>query len=155
MTPAVDALEAAGLEFSVVEYDHDPANRNYGDEAAAETGAEPSQIFKTLLAVLSDGEIVVAVVPVTQMLDLKAAAKAAGAKKATLADQIVAQRRTGYVVGGISPFGQKQRHRTFVDNSAQLFESIFVSGGRRGLEVAVEPKAFVELLDATFVDLGG
>ncbi len=155
MTPAVVALEAASQRFRVVEYDHDPAAESYGDEAAEATGADPSQIFKTLLAELPDGEIVVSVVPVTCMLDLKAVARAAGAKKATMADPTVAERRTGYVVGGISPFGQRQRHRTFVDESVELFDEVYVSGGRRGLEVVVEPTAFVDLLDAAFTDLTG
>lgn len=155
MTPAVLALEAAGIDFRIVEYDHDPAADSYGDEAARATGAEPSQIFKTLLAGLPDGEIVVGVVPVVSLLDLKAIARAAGAKKATMADPAVAERRTGYVVGGISPFGQRQRHRTFVDESAELWDEVYVSGGRRGLEVVIPSAAFVRLLDATFADLTG
>ena len=153
MTPAVLALEASGLDFRIVEYDHDPAAESYGDEAAEATGAEPSQIFKTLLAELPDGEIVVGVVPVVSLLDLKAIARAAGAKKATMADPTVAERRTGYVVGGISPFGQRQRHRTFVDESAELYDEVYVSGGRRGLEVVVAPSTFPTVLDAEFADL--
>lgn len=153
MTPAVLALEAAGRLLRVVEYAHDPANDNYGQEAADATGVDPSQIFKTLLATLPDGEIVVGVVPVVSMLDLKSIARAAGAKKASMADPALAERRTGYVVGGISPFGQRQPHRTFVDESAELYDEIYVSGGRRGLEVVVAPTAFVEVLHAVFADL--
>lgn len=155
MTPAVVALEQSGVDFRVVEYDHDPANENYGQEAATATGVDGSQIFKTLLAELPDGEIVVGVVPIVSLLDLKALARAAGSKKATMTDATTAERRTGYVVGGISPFGQRQRHRTFVDESAELYEEVYVSGGRRGLEVVVPPQAFATLLHAPFVDLTG
>jgi Cys-tRNA(Pro)/Cys-tRNA(Cys) deacylase len=155
MTPATLALEAAGQRFRTVEYDHDPAVTDYGQEAADATGVDSSQIFKTLLAELSDGEIVVAVVPVVCLLDLKALARAAGAKKATMADPALAERRTGYVVGGISPFGQRQHHRCFVDESAELYDEVYVSGGRRGLEVVVAPAAFGAVLEATFADLTG
>lgn len=153
MTPAVVELERAGQPFRIVEYHHDPEVDDYGDEAARATGVDPSQIFKTLLAELPDGEIVVGVVPVVCLLDLKALAAAAGAKKAAMADPALAERRTGYVVGGISPFGQRQRHRTFVDESAELYDEVYVSGGRRGLEVVVTPASFTDMLDATFADL--
>lgn len=155
MTPAVAALEAAGAVFRMVEYDHDPETQDYGREAAAATGVDGSQIFKTLLAELPDGELVVGIVPVVCMLDLKALARAAGAKKAVMAAAVVAERRTGYVVGGISPFGQRQHHRTLVDESAELYDEVYVSGGRRGLEVVVAPSAFAEILEASFADLTG
>jgi Cys-tRNA(Pro)/Cys-tRNA(Cys) deacylase len=153
MTPAVMQLEAAAVDFRVVEYDHDPAAGAYGLEAAEALGVDGSQVFKTLLATLDTGELVVGIVPVVCMLDLKAVARAAGAKRATMADPAVAERRTGYVVGGISPFGQRQRHRTFVDESAELWDEIHVSGGRRGMEVVVAPTVLATVLDATFVDL--
>lgn len=153
MTPATSALSAAGIEFRVVEYDHDPTNSDFGAEAVAGTGVDGSQVFKTLLAELPDGEIVVAVVPVVCLLDLKGLARAAGAKRAIMADPTLAERRTGYVVGGISPFGQRQRHRTFVDESAELYDEVYVSGGRRGLEVVVAPSTFSSVLDAGFADL--
>lgn len=155
MTPAVVALELSKQRFRTIEYMHDPANENYGQEAADATGVDGSQIFKTLLAELSDGEIVVGVLPIVCQLDLKAIARAAGAKRASMADPALAERRTGYVVGGISPFGQRQRHRTFVDESAELYDEVYVSGGRRGLEVVVPPASFVELLDADFANLTG
>jgi Cys-tRNA(Pro)/Cys-tRNA(Cys) deacylase len=153
MTPATRALDSAGIGYRTVEYHHDPDTDNYGDEAAAATGVDGSQIFKTLLAELPDGELVVGVVPVVCLLDLKTIAKAAGAKRATMADRAVAERRTGYVVGGISPFGQRQQHRTFVDESAQLYDEVYVSGGRRGLEIVVGPDVFGHILGATFADL--
>lgn len=152
MTPAVDSLEAAGHPFRIVEYHHQ-AGSDYGIEAAAATGVDGSQIFKTLLAELPHGELVVGVVPVVCRLDLKALARAAGAKKATMADPTLAERRTGYVIGGISPFGQRNRHRTFVDESAELYDEVYVSGGRRGLEVVVAPSSLQQILDARFTDL--
>lgn len=153
MTPATKALETAAIAFDIVEFDHDPSSADYGNEAAVAAGVDGSQIFKTLLAELGDGEIVVAVIPVVCMLDLKAVARAAVSKRAAMANPAVAERRTGYVVGGISPFGQRQRHRTFVDESAELYNTVYVSGGRRGLEVVVTPRAFVRLLGATIADL--
>ncbi|MGI9624513.1 MAG: Cys-tRNA(Pro) deacylase [Acidimicrobiales bacterium] len=153
MTPATEALAAAGIVFDTIEYVHDPTDENFGDEAAEATGTDPGRIFKTLVVQTSDDEMVVALVPVNASLNLKALARAAGAKRAGLAEAADAERRTGYMVGGISPFGQRQRHRTFVDHSANEFDSIFVSGGRRGLEIVLHPDAFGEVLDANFVDL--
>jgi Cys-tRNA(Pro)/Cys-tRNA(Cys) deacylase len=153
VTPAVDALERAGKPFRIVQYDHDPDTANYGAEASAALGVDGSQIFKTLLAALPNGELVVAVIPTVSQLDLKSLARAAGAKSARMGNPSLVERRTGYVVGGISPFGQRQRHRCFVDESAELYDEVYVSGGRRGLEVVVAPEAFVSVLDASFVDL--
>lgn len=137
-TPATLALTAAGIPFAVHPYEHDPAAPSYGLEAAAALGVEPDRVFKTLLADTEAG-IVVGVVPVTGMLDLKALASAVGAKRASMADPAVAERRTGYVVGGISPVGQKTAHVTVVDETAQLFDTVFVSGGRRGLDIELAP----------------
>ncbi len=153
MTPAVDALERAGRPFRIVQYDHDPGTANYGAAASAALGVDGSQIFKTLLAAVPDGELVVAVIPTVSQLDLKALARAAGAKSARMGDPALVERRTGYVVGGISPFGQRQHHRCFVDESAGLYDEVYVSGGRRGLEVVVAPATFVSMLDALFADL--
>lgn len=144
-TPASSALAEAGIPFTLHPYEHDPAAPSYGLEAADALGVEPDRVFKTLLADTELG-IVVGVVPVTGMLDLKALASAVGAKRATMADPAVAERRTGYVVGGISPIGQKTRHVTVVDETAQLFDTVFVSGGRRGLDLEIAP---ADLLVAT------
>ncbi|GAA4149349.1 Cys-tRNA(Pro) deacylase [Leifsonia shinshuensis] len=144
-TPATAALASAALPFSVHAYDHDPAAPSYGLEAADALGVEPDRVFKTLLADTELG-LVVGVVPVTGMLDLKALASAVGAKRAVMADPAVAERRTGYVVGGISPIGQKTRHVTVVDETAQLYDTVFVSGGRRGLDLELAPG---DLLAAT------
>lgn len=133
-TPAVDALTTAGVAFTVHSYDHAESSTAYGEEAAERLGIDPRRIFKTLL-VDAGGELVVAVVPVAGRLDLKALAAAVGRKKAGLADPQAAMRATGYVVGGISPLGQRSRLRTVVDASAQEFPTIYVSAGRRGLQV--------------------
>jgi Cys-tRNA(Pro)/Cys-tRNA(Cys) deacylase len=150
VTPAIDLLRELGVSFRIIEYDHDPGHGSYGEEAVEALGVDPRQVFKTLLVTLDDGVIVVGVVPVSAKLDLKAIAAAAGAKKATMTDPAEAERRTGYVVGGISPFGQKRTHPTFVDDDARDLEVMHCSGGRRGLEIAVAPSVFVELLAATF-----
>jgi len=153
VTPAVRQLEGAGVALEIAEYDHDPDHVSYGTEAAEALGVDGSRVFKTLVVTVDNGELVVGVIPVVCLLDLKAVARAASAKKATMAEIAIAERRTGYVAGGISPFGQRNRHRTFVDESAELWDTVYVSGGRRGLEVVVPPAAFVELLQATFCDL--
>jgi Cys-tRNA(Pro)/Cys-tRNA(Cys) deacylase len=137
-TPATIALAAAGVRFLPHAYDHDPANTNFGLEAATALGLDPEQVFKTLLADV-DGALVVAIVPVTGKLDLRALARAVGGKKAVMADPAVAQRKTGYIVGGISPIGQKTAHPTVLDETAELYPSVFVSGGRRGFDIELAP----------------
>lgn len=148
-TPATVALTAAGIPFTAHPYEHDPAAPSFGLEAAEALGVEPDRVFKTLLADTDLG-LVVGVVPVTGMLDLKALAAAVGAKRATMADPAVAERRTGYVVGGISPVGQKTRHTTVVDETAQLFDTVFVSGGKRGFDVELSPADLLRATDGTF-----
>lgn len=138
----------------MVSYDHDPTADSYGEEAVAALGLDPTTVFKTLLAELDGREHVVAVVPVASRLDLKALARSAGAKKATMADPTVAERLTGYVVGGISPLGQKKRLRTFVDDRALDLEEMHVSGGKRGLEIALAPTVLVEVLAADAGPIG-
>ena len=155
MTPALIALSEANQAFRILEYAHGPSGRGYGEEAVEELGLHPSQVFKTLLAELHGGEIVVCVVPVMCLLDLKALARATGTKRASMAEVSVAERRTGYVAGGISPFGQTRQHRTFVDLSANAFDEVFVSGGKRGLEVAISPSSFKDVLGAISVALTG
>jgi len=137
-TPATVALTAAGISFTPHAYEHDAANTNFGLEAASALNLDPEQVFKTLLADV-DGALTVAIVPVTGKLDLKALASAVGGKKAEMADPKVAERKTGYVVGGISPIGQKTRHVTVIDETAELFDTIFVSGGRRGFDIELAP----------------
>jgi Cys-tRNA(Pro)/Cys-tRNA(Cys) deacylase len=146
-TPATVALERAGVAFTQHTYEHDPAATSYGLEAADALGLDATTVFKTLLAAV-DGSLVVGIVPVTGQLDLKALAAAVGGKRATMADPSAAERTTGYVVGGISPIGQKKRLPTVLDASAADLGTIYVSGGKRGLDLGLDPHDLVSLLDA-------
>ncbi|WP_370294844.1 MULTISPECIES: Cys-tRNA(Pro) deacylase [unclassified Cryobacterium] len=146
-TPATVALTHAGIRFTPHAYDHDPSATGYGLEAAAKLGLDPARVFKTLLAD-ADGTLVVAVVPVAGQLDLKALAHAAGTKKAVMADPKLAERKTGYVLGGISPVGQKTRLVTVVDETALLYDTVFVSGGRRGFDIELAPADLLAATDA-------
>lgn len=141
-TPAFVALHRAHVVFTPHSYVHDPRADSFGLEAADALGVEPGRVFKTLMAVV-DGELCVGIVPVMGSLDLKALADALGGKRAQMADAAHAQRATGYVIGGISPFGQKKRHRTVIDKSSANWTTIFVSGGRRGLEAELQPADLV------------
>jgi Cys-tRNA(Pro)/Cys-tRNA(Cys) deacylase len=132
------ALTRAGVAFTSHAYDHDPAAASYGLEAAQALGLDPAQVFKTLVADV-DGRPVVAIVPVDRSLDLKALAAAVGGKRASMADPASAQRATGYVVGGISPLGQKRALPTVLDSSALEHETVYVSGGRRGFDLGLSP----------------
>ena len=147
-TPATVALTKAGAPFTLHEYAHDPRAASYGLEAAEALGLEPAQVFKTLMADAGGG-LAVGIVPVTGQLDLKALARALGVSKAVMADVAVAERATGYVAGGISPFGQKRTHRTVLDESALEFDVVYVSGGRRGLDLGVAPADLVRVTGAT------
>jgi len=151
-TPATAALAAAGIPFTEHHYVHDPANRDFGMEAATALGLDPDQVFKTLLADV-DGRLVVGIVPVTGKLDLKAIAAAVGGKKAVMADPALAERRTGYVVGGISPIGQKTRHETVLDETAELWDVVYVSGGRRGFDLGLAPADLVRATGAVVADI--
>lgn len=146
-TPATVALTAAGIAFTEHPYAHDPAVASFGLEAAEALGIEPDRVFKTLLAEV-DGRLVVGVVPVTGKLDLKALAAAIGGKKAAMADPAVAERRTGYVVGGISPIGQKTHHPTVLDETIELWDTVFVSGGRRGFDIELAPADLARATEA-------
>lgn len=137
-TPATTALVDAGITFTLHPYEHHDENTSFGAEAAHALGIEETRIFKTLVADVA-GRLVVAVIPVAQQLDLKALAAAFDAKKASMADPAHAARSTGYVVGGISPIGQRTPLPTVVDASADNFETVFVSAGRRGLQVELDP----------------
>ncbi len=150
MTPAIVAARAAGVRVKIHEYRHDPGNTNYGLEAAEALGLDPPRVFKTLLVALNGDAraLAVAIVPVSAQLDLKAMAAACGAKKAQMADPAVAQRATGYKVGGISPLGQKRQLPTVLDMSASGYPSIFVSGGRRGLDIELAPQDLIGLCAA-------
>jgi Cys-tRNA(Pro)/Cys-tRNA(Cys) deacylase len=149
MTPAVTALERAKISFAVHEYAHDSRAESWGLEAAQALNIEPASVYKTLLAQIDGKELVVAIVPVNNTLNLKLLARAARAKRAEMANPDDAQRSTGYVLGGISPFGQKKRLRTFVDNSVLALSCVHVSGGRRGLEIELTPANLIAATQAT------
>ena len=146
-TPATVALTKAKVEFTTHTYEHDPAAKSYGLEAAEALGLAPEQVFKTLLVEV-DGKLAVGVVPVDKQLDLKAIAAAAGGKKAVMADPAAAERTTGYVVGGISPIGQKRALPTVVDSTATEHPTVYVSGGRRGLDIGLSPAALISVTKA-------
>lgn len=148
-TPATVQLEQAGVAFRLYEYEHssDHMDDGYGLEAARKLGFDEHQVFKTLMADVGS-ERVVGVVPVSGHMDLKALAAAVGAKKATMADPKVAMRESGYVVGGISPLGQKTHHKTVLDSSALDHAEILVSGGKRGLSVGLDPHDLLAVLNA-------
>lgn len=154
MTPAINLLKQHRIAHRVLSYTHSADADSYGGEAAAALGLDPSQVFKTLLAATEKHELLVAIVPVSGLLDLKALAEAAGCRKCEMADPAAAQRATGYLVGGISPLGQKKKHRTFVDDSARALDDVHVSAGRRGLEVALAPADLVALTHATYAPIG-
>jgi Cys-tRNA(Pro)/Cys-tRNA(Cys) deacylase len=152
-TPALVALEAASVPHTAHAYEHDPSSDvGYGLEAAQVLGVPPEQVYKTLMTTV-DGVLTVAVVPVTGMLDLKALAQAVGGKKAAMADRAAAERGTGYVVGGISPLGQRSAHPTVLDETVELFDTVFVSGGRRGLDVELAPADLARLTGAVLAPI--
>ncbi|MCR1160402.1 MULTISPECIES: Cys-tRNA(Pro) deacylase [Micrococcaceae] len=152
-TPATAALAAAGVPFVLHPYAHDPSASSYGLEAAEVLGIDPARVFKTLMVEV-EGRLAVAIVPVSGNLDLKSVAASLGSKKAAMADPKAAERRTGYVLGGISPLGQRQPSPTVLDDSALAFETILVSGGRRGLDIELSPADLVSLTQAITASIG-
>ena len=146
------ALDRAGMAYSQHPYRARPGRASYGLEAADRLGLDPAAVLKTLLADV-DGHLVVALAPVSCRLDLKALAAAVGGKRATMAEPAVAERSSGYVVGGISPIGQRRPLPTVVDRSATGLSTVYVSGGRRGLDLGLSPDDLVRLLDATVADV--
>lgn len=146
-TPATVALDRAGIEYAVRTYVHDPGAASFGLEAATALGEPPEKVLKTLL-VDTDSGLAVGIVPVDRQLDLKAVAAAVGSKRATMCDPGVAERVTGYVVGGISPIGQKKALPTVLDDSARAFDTILVSGGKRGMDLELAPEDLVRVTRA-------
>ena len=152
-TPATALLAKAKIAFTLHPYDHDPRSQGYGEEAAEALGVDPERIFKTLIASV-EGRLACAVVPVAARLDLKAfAAALGGGKRAELADPAAAARATGYVVGGISPLGQRSRLKVVVDVSAERFETVYVSAGKRGLQVQLAPADLVRAAGAVLAPI--
>lgn len=142
-----------GFTFTTHSYEHDPAATNFGEEAARALGVAQGRVFKTLLAEMegaaSTSPLVVAIVPVSGRLDLKSLAHAVGGKRARMADPALAERKTGYIVGGISPIGQRARLTTVLDHSALDFQTVLVSGGRRGLDIELAPSDLIRATSAT------
>jgi Cys-tRNA(Pro)/Cys-tRNA(Cys) deacylase len=151
-TPATNLLTSKGVDFKAHEYSHDPNSTSFGLEAAEKLGVDPNRVFKTLIANV-DESFAVAIVPVNQQVSLKSLARTLGAKRAVMADPAAAARLTGYVVGGISPLGQKRLLSTVIDQSANEFETILVSGGRRGFDIELSPQDLAQLLSAVFAEI--
>ncbi|MFZ3052207.1 MAG: Cys-tRNA(Pro) deacylase [Sulfuricurvum sp.] len=153
MTPAVNIAKKAKIVYTLHSYIHDPASVSYGEEASEKLGITADRVFKTLIAQIDSRELVVAVIPVSSMLSMKQIAKASGGKKAQMAAGADVERSSGYILGGVSPLGQKKRLRTFIDASAENFPTIYVSAGRRGLEIELSPNDLKMLCSAEFYDL--
>jgi Cys-tRNA(Pro)/Cys-tRNA(Cys) deacylase len=153
MTPAIRAAETARILFTLHRYDHDARAESFGLEAAEKLGVAPERVFKTLIAEVDGKRLVMAVLPVATRLDLKKLAAAAGGKKADLADPAAAERATGYVLGGVSPLGGKRTLASFVDDSALQYPTIYVSAGRRGLQLELAPADLIRLTAAATADL--
>lgn len=151
MTSAIRTAESAGIEFSIHRYEHDANADSFGQEAAEKLGVSPNRLFKTLIAQIDGKQLVMTLIPVAARLDLKKLAALMKGKKAELAAPAAAERATGYVVGGISPFGQKRRLPAVIDESTLGLETVHVSAGRRGLEIALAPADLVRLAGATVV----
>jgi len=153
MTPAITDARKHNISHRIHEYTHDSSSESYGHEAAEKLGISADRVFKTLVVHLDNNDLAVAVVPVSANLSMKLMARATGAKKAAMADRAEAERSTGYVLGGVSPLGQKKRLKTIIDLSATDFDSIFVSAGRRGLEIELSPDDLKTLTKAMYADI--
>jgi len=153
MTPGINVVKASGINHRVHEYVHEASSESYGLEAAEKMGVPSAQVFKTLVVSLDNKTLAVGIIPVAAMLNMKLMAKAAGAKKAALASPVDVERSTGYVLGGVSPLGQKKRLTSIIDESARAFATIYVSAGRRGLEIELNPLDLNALLGGVMAEI--
>ncbi len=153
MTPAINEAKKQKIEFTLHKYDHDPSHDSYGKEAVEKLGIPEEQVFKTLVTEIDGGKLAVGIIPVISMLSMKQFAKATGTKKANMADMSQTERSTGYVLGGVSPLGQKKKLTTVIDVSAKQYGTIFVSAGRRGLDIELSPDDLVKLTRGSFFDI--
>ncbi|MEY1662708.1 Cys-tRNA(Pro) deacylase [Isoalcanivorax beigongshangi] len=154
MTPAIDALRKAKIAYQMHSYSHEPGADSYGQEAADKLGLDRAEVFKTLVVETERGQLAVAVVPVSGQLDLKRMAQALEVKKVAMAPPPKVERSTGYVLGGVSPLGQKKRLPTVIDSSAEALEQLYVSGGKRGLDLSLAPADLAALTGAKFAPIG-
>jgi len=150
MTPAIHEAKKLGLKYEIHQYDHDPNGESYGLEAAHKLGVAEQRVFKTLVVSYDKNNLAVAVVPVSSMLNMKTMAKALNTKRVSMADAGDVERSTGYVLGGVSPLGQKRKLNTVIDSSAADFETVFVSAGRRGLEIELDPNDLISITKGNF-----
>ncbi|MFT5661787.1 MAG: Cys-tRNA(Pro)/Cys-tRNA(Cys) deacylase [Sulfurimonas sp.] len=150
MTPAINSLIKAKIPYKLHEYTHDNSNTSYGLEAASKMNVDEKRVFKTIVVSLSNSKLAVGIIPVTSMLSMKLIAKSLNVKKASMADALDVERSTGYILGGVSPLGQKRKLQTIVDSSAQEFSTIYVSAGQRGLELEISPHDLCKLTDGVF-----
>ena len=153
MTPAIELAEKHKIKYTVHQYNHNPNSISYGEEAAQNLGVSQSRVFKTLVVELNSKELIVGVVPVKGSLNLKAIAATVNAKKAAMADKLKVQRITGYVIGGVSPLGQRKQLTTIIDTSASSFETILVSAGKRGLDIELSAHDLATLSNARFAPI--
>lgn len=153
MTPAINLAKKKQVSHQIHEYTHDADSESYGLEAAEKMGVDAARVFKTLLVQLDGKELAVGILPVCDLLSMKLIAKAAGAKKAVMAVPADVERSTGYVLGGVSPLGQKKRLKTILDTSAGRFSTIYVSAGRRGLEIELSPEDLLKLLGGSIAEI--
>jgi Cys-tRNA(Pro)/Cys-tRNA(Cys) deacylase len=153
MTPGINSARKNKIVYTVHEYSHDESSESYGSEAAEKMGVPEGRVFKSLVVSLDNKELVVGVIPVSSMLSMKLIAKVAGAKKAAMADKSDVERSTGYVLGGVSPLGQKKRLRTIIDSSASNYSTVYVSAGRRGLEIELCPSDLMRLANGVLAEI--
>ena len=153
MTPGINQAKKHKVLYTIHEYSHDESSESYGLEAADKMGVPQEIVFKTLVVTLDNKELVVGIIPVSSMLSMKLIAKALGAKKAFMADKFDVERSTGYILGGVSPLGQKKRLKTLIHSSANNYSTIYVSAGRRGLEIELSPTDLVKLTKGKLVDI--